>query len=83
MSLNAKEEMWVRKQVMAEERRTAEQSALIEALATPTDSNLVHQGAEAAARAKMFMRGVSSDLEAYYSVLEQRLTALAMKMERG
>lgn len=32
MSLNAKEEMWVRKQVMAEARRTASQSELIEPL---------------------------------------------------
>lgn len=32
MSLNAKEEMWVRKQVMVEEQRTAEQSELIEPL---------------------------------------------------
>ena len=57
-------------------------SELIKALAPPTDANLVHQGAEAAARAKMFMRNIDVSLAAHYSVLEQRLTALAMKMER-
>ena len=59
------------------------QSALIKALAPPTDSDLVRQGAEAAARAKMFVRGNSRALEDHYSVLEQRLTWLATKMERG
>ena len=58
------------------------QSALIKALAPPTDSDLVRQGAEAAARAKMFVRDIDVSLAAHYSVLEQRLTALAMKMER-
>ena len=59
------------------------QSALIKALAPPTDSDLVRQGAEAAARAKMLVRGISRALEDHYSVLEQRLTWLAIKMERG
>ena len=52
------------------------------ALAPPTDADLVNQGAEAAARAKMFMQDINKSLADHYSVLEQRLTALAMKMER-
>lgn len=36
MSLNAKEEMWVRKQVMREDQQTASQSELIEALGGTT-----------------------------------------------
>lgn len=57
------------------------QPELIKAFAPPTDSDLVHRGAEAAARAKMFMGDIDVSLAAYYSVLEQQLTALAMKME--
>ena len=67
---------------IGEEATPCKQSELIKALAPPTDADLVYQGAEAAARAKMFVRDIDVSLAAHYSVLEQRLTALAMKMER-
>lgn len=66
----------------ADKTNEVSNSELIKALAPQTDSYLVHQGAEAAARAKMFVRDIDVSLAEHYSVLEQRLTALAMKMER-
>ncbi len=47
------------------------------------DVSLIRQGAEAAARAKMFVMGINRpDLVSHYSNLDSELSALADRIER-
>lgn len=54
-----------------------------EAMIDNKDIDLIRQGAEAAARCKMFMYGIDrKDLISHYNILDSRLTSLADKLEK-